>query len=126
MRVVLALTAALLVTGCGGSGASPEAEVKDVYADFVEALIAEKNGDACAMTTDVGGCLAAIGLAQGFLGESNFESLMPDDWRDRLENAEVTFSDENHATIPPLPGDDPTEFVRQDGEWKLVWDSVGR
>jgi hypothetical protein len=125
-RTAIVLAAGLVLAGCGGSSSgSPEEEVKDLYVDFVEALIDEETGDACAMTTDVGSCLGAIAFAQGFLGESGYESILPDDWRDSIEDAEVTFSDDDHATIPPLTEDEePTEFVREEGEWKLVMEDL--
>jgi hypothetical protein len=124
-RLLIVLAACLVVAACGGSGGSPEEEVKDVYVDFVEALADEETGDACALTTDVGSCLGAMALAQGFLGESDFESILPDDWREQIDDAEVTFTDDDHATIPPLPGDEEaTDFVRVDGDWKLVMEDL--
>ena len=35
----------------------------------------------------------------------------------------VTFTDDDHASIPPLNDDDDgTELVRQDGEWRIVFE----
>jgi hypothetical protein len=74
------------------------------------------------MTTDVDTCLSGVVLAQGFLGEGGLEALIGEDWREKLDAAEVTFADENHASIPPLLSDDDegTELVRDDGEWLIV------
>ena len=74
------------------------------------------------MTTNVDECLSGLMLAQGFLGEGGFEAALGDDWREQLENAEVTFADDNHASVPPLTPDEegPTELVREDGEWRIV------
>jgi hypothetical protein len=111
------------VSACGGgSSGSPEEQVKDRTVEFTQAVIDGDNGRACAMTTDVDTCLGSLVLAQGFLGEGGFEALLGDDWREQLEQAEVTFADENHASIPPLTEDEkgPTELVREDGEWLIV------
>jgi hypothetical protein len=114
----------LVISACGGGSgsSSPEDDVKEVSADFIEALIDGENGRACAMTTDPETCLGGLVLAQGFLGEGGFEALLGDDWRENLENAEVTFADDDHASVPPLTPDEegPTELVREDGEWLIV------
>jgi hypothetical protein len=117
--------AACLVAGCGGGGGgdsgSSEDEVKDVTTDYLEAILAEENGRACALTTSPQDCLGQLALAQGFLGEGGFEALLPEDWRDRLDEAEVTFADDDHATIGALSSDDdPTELVREEGRWLIV------
>jgi hypothetical protein len=55
-------------------------------------------------------------LAQRFLEEGGYEALLGDDWREKLESAQVTFADEDHASIPPLVPDEeegPAELVRQ-------------
>lgn len=114
----------LVISACGGGSgsSSPEDDVKEVSADFIEALIDGENGRACAMTTDPDTCLSGLVLAQGFLGEGGFEALLGDDWREELEKAEITFTDDNHATVPPLSPDDdgPTQLVREDGEWLIA------
>jgi hypothetical protein len=67
--------------------------------------------------------LGALVLAEGFLGEGGYEALLGDDWREKLEAAEVTFADDDHASIPPLnEDDDGTELVREDGEWLIVFE----
>lgn len=112
----------LAMSACGGGGSeSPEGEVKDTTADFLEAAIDGENGKACALTTDVETCLGQLVAAQGFLGEGGFEALLGEDWREQLENAEITFADAEHASVPPLsPDDEPTELVREEGEWLIV------
>jgi hypothetical protein len=30
------------------------------------------------------------------------EALLGEDWREQLENAEITFADEDHASVQPL------------------------
>jgi hypothetical protein len=115
--------AACLVAGCGGGdgAGSAEDEIKDTTAEFLEAVIDGRNGEACALTTDPGQCVGQLALAQGFLGEGGFEALLGEDWRDELDAAEVEFADEDHATIPPLsPDDDPTTLVQRDGRWLIV------
>jgi hypothetical protein len=73
--------------------------------------------------TNPTGCLGALVLAEGFLGEGGYEALLGDDWREKLEAAEVTFADDDHASIPPLnEDDDGTELVREDGEWLIVFE----
>ena len=73
---------------------------------------------------------------EGFLGEGGFEELLGEDWREELENAEVTFADENHATVrfsareesPANSSEVPSvtaytytaELVREDGEWLMI------
>jgi hypothetical protein len=106
----------------GGGSASPEDEVKDTVTEFLEAAIEGENGRACAMTTDVDECLSGLMLAEGFLGEGGLEAVLGDDWREQIENAEVTFTDDNHASLPPITPDEegPTELVREDGEWRIV------
>jgi hypothetical protein len=119
------MAAACLVASCGGgdSAGSPEDEIKDTAAEFWEAVIDGRNGEACALTTDPGKCIGSLALAQGFLGEGGFEALIDEDWREALEAAEVEFADDDHATIPPFsPDDDPTQFVREDGLWLIVFE----
>jgi hypothetical protein len=122
--VLLVLAGLALAAGCGGGGGggSAEDEVKDTVADYLEAIIDGRNGEACAMTTDPEECVGALALAQGFLGEGGFEALLGEDWRERLEAAEVTFADDDHATLPPLSPEDesPTELVREDDRWLIV------
>jgi hypothetical protein len=96
--------------------------VKRVSADFIEATIDGRNGEACALTTDAGKCLGALVLAEGFLGEGGYEALLGDDWREKLEAAEVTFADDDHATIAPITKDDGNELVREDGKWLIVFE----
>ena len=97
--------------------------MKQVAADFLEAAIDGRNGEACALTTDSGGCLGALAVAAGFLGEAGFEAQLGDGWRERLDATTVTFTDDDHASIPPLNDDDDgTELVRQDGEWRIVFE----
>jgi hypothetical protein len=118
----LAVVLALGASACGGGSESPEAEVKDTVTEFLEAAIEGQNGRACAMTTDVDECLSGLVLAQGFLGEGGFEAVLGEDWRDELANAEVTFADDDHASVPPLTPDEevPTELVRENGRWLIV------
>jgi hypothetical protein len=107
----------------GPGTSSPEQEVKKVAAEFLEAAIDGRNGEACALTTKVEKCLGGLVLAASFLGEGGFEAVLGDDWREQLESAEVTFADDDHATIPPIGSDnEPTELVREDGEWLLVYE----
>jgi hypothetical protein len=95
----------VFVSACGGgSGSSPEDEVKDTVTEFLEAAIDGENGRACAMTTDVNECLSGLVLAEGFLGEGGLEAVLGDDWREQIENAEVTF----HRRQPRLPSADHT------------------
>ena len=70
-------------------------------------------------------CLAAVlalgGAACG--GESASQRLsLGEDRREQLENAEITFADEDHASVPPLTPDEegPIELVREDDEWRIV------
>ena len=119
--VVAAMTTTLVV-GCGGSATSREDEVRSLSFQFVEALLDERNGVACALTTNVGDCIAGLALAQGFLGEGGVEAVLGDHWRDDLKNADVTFHDDNHATIAPITGLEPIELVREDGKWLIVYD----
>lgn len=86
------------LAACGedGGSASPEEDVKHTVSEFIEALIAGQSGKACAMTTDVETCLSGLVAAQGFLGEGGYEALLGEDWRDELENVEVTFADDDH------------------------------
>jgi hypothetical protein len=114
--------ATLLAAGCGGGGGgSSEDEVKDATAGFLGALIDGRNEQACASTTDPEECLGSLVLAQAFLGEGGYEALLGEDWRENLEAAEVTFADENHASVPPLtPDEGPTELAQEDGEWLIV------
>ena len=114
---------AFLAMGCGGDSpsSSPEQEVKAITAQFLEAAIDGRNGEACALTTNVGECLGGLVLAEGFLGEGGFEAVLGEDWREKLDSAQVTFADDDHATVAPLTSeDDPTELVREDGEWLIV------
>lgn len=121
--LAVAIVAVVGVTACGGGSSSPEDDVKQVTADFLEAMIAERNGVACALTTDVGECLAALALAGGIVGEGGLEALLGEDWRERLDAADVTFADDDHATIAPLNNeDDGTDLVRKDGEWLIVFE----
>jgi hypothetical protein len=122
-HLVAVATVVVLATACGGGGSSsPEQEVKDVTADFLEAMIDGRNGEACALTTNVDECLRALVLARRFLGEGGMEELIGDDWQEKVDSAEVTFADDNHATFPPLWQDKPTELVREDGEWLLLFE----
>ncbi len=90
---------------------------------FLEAMIDDRTGEACALTTDAGECLGALVLAQGFVGEGGFEALLGDDWREELEAADVTFADDDHASLAPISEDDEgTELVREDGDWLIVFD----
>ena len=121
--LVVAATVAVCLAGCGGGSSSPEEDTKAVVTDFLEALIDDRNGEACALTTDPGECIGALALAKGFVGEGGFEALLGDDWREELDAADVTFTDDDHATIAPLAADDdPTELVREDGEWLIVYE----
>jgi hypothetical protein len=126
ISLVLGTTVVLAVTGCGGGGgsSSPEEKVKGVSRDFLEAIIEDRNGEACALTTDPGECLTGLVLAKGFVGEGGYEALLGDDWRENLDAAEVTFADEDHATIASFTDEDDegTELVRDDDEWLLVLD----
>ena len=80
-----------------------------------------RNGEACALTTDPGQCVGALAVAQGFLGEGGYEALLGEDWREKLEAAEVTFADDDHATIAPLVADDsPTKLIRRGDDWLIV------
>jgi hypothetical protein len=125
-RLVLATAIAIAAMGCGGGGSSssPEEEVKAVTAEFLEAAIDGRNGEACALTTDPSECLGALVLAAGFLGEGGLEATLGEDWRERLEAAEVTFADDDHATIAPFGEDEeePSPLVREDGEWLIVFE----
>lgn len=50
-----------------------------------------------------------------------FEAVLGEDWQEKLDSAEVTFADDDHATIAPWGAEeDPTELVREEGEWLLV------
>lgn len=123
--VVLAATLAVCLAGCGraGGSSSPEEDAKAVVTDFLEAVIDDRNGEACALTTDPGECIGALALAKGFVGEGGFEALLGDDWREELDAADVTFTDDDHLTIAPLTAeDDPTKLVREDGEWLIVYE----
>jgi hypothetical protein len=127
--VVGALVLGVGVAGCGGDGgsSSPEEEVKDTVAQFLEYAIDGENGRACALTTDTETCLSGLLLAGGFLGEGGLEAVLGEDWRAQLENAEVTFADDDHASVPPLTPEEesPTELVREDGEWLIVVEEEG-
>jgi hypothetical protein len=114
----------VVATACGGgSSSSPEADVKQVAADFIEATIDGRNGVACALTTDPGKCLGALALAAGFVGEGGFAALLGNDWRENLDAAVVTFADDDHASVPPLSDkDEGTELIRKDGEWLIVFE----
>jgi hypothetical protein len=123
--VSVAATVLLVVTGCGGGdggGGSPEEEVKRVAREFLEAVIDDRNGEACALTTEPSECLTGLVLAKGFIGEGGYEALLGDDWREELDAADVTFAGDDHATIAPFTEDDDegTELVRQDDEWLIV------
>jgi hypothetical protein len=124
MRPGLAVAAmtTIPVAGCGGGSTSREDDVKAVSIQFVEAILDERNGLACALTTNVGDCIAGLALAQGFLGEGGVEAVLGDNWRDELENADVTFHDDDRATIEPITGLEPIELVRQDGKWLIAYD----
>jgi hypothetical protein len=131
MDLVRTCVCALLVTGipaaaaCGG-GSSPEDEIRARAVAFVDAVNDGEDGEACAMTTDPDACQRTIALAEGFLGEDGFEALLPDDWRDQLSDAPVTFSDDRHATMAGLTGEDePGQFVYEDGEWLIVFEDSG-
>jgi hypothetical protein len=63
----------------GGASSSQE-DVKDTVASFVEAMIDEQPGEACAKTTNVEDCLGSLALAQASLGEGGIEALLPSDW----------------------------------------------
>ena len=95
--------------------------MRAVSIDFVEAIIEERNGEACALTTNVEECLTGLIFAAGFLGEGGLEAILGDNWREELEEADVTFTDDAHATVAPiLNEDEPTMLVRQDGKWLIV------
>ena len=97
--------------------------MKAVSADFLQAAIDERNGEACALTTDPGKCLGALALAKRFLGEGGYEALLGEDWRERLNAASVTFADDDHATIAPFTKNDESDtnkLVREDGKWLIV------
>lgn len=97
--------------------------MRPVAAEFLEAVIDGRTGEACALTTDSGRCLGALALAEGFLGEGGFEVQLGDDWREKLDVVSVTFAADDHASIPPLNDeDDGTELVREDGEWLIVFE----
>jgi hypothetical protein len=125
LPIVLATIVVLALASCGGGAgdaSTPEEDVKAVSADFLEAVIDERNGEACALTTEPGRCLGALVLAQGFAGEGGMEALLGEDWRERLDAAQVTFADEDHATIAPFTKDkDPQDLVREDGDWLIVY-----
>lgn len=90
---------------------------------FIDDVIAGDNGKACAATTDKRSCLATLLLAQEFLGDDGYEAVLGDGWRQSLGEATVTFTDDAHASMPPLPSDDePTELVRQEGRWLIVFE----
>jgi hypothetical protein len=63
-------------------------------------------------------------LAGGLLGEGGFEAALGDDWRKRLEAAEVTFADDDHATIAPFTENEEegSQLVREDDEWLIVFE----
>ena len=121
-RLAVATIAVLAFTACGGGrSSSPEEDVKQVTGDFLEAMIDGRNGEACALTTDAGECIGGLVVAGGLVGEGGFEALLGDDWLEKLDAAEVTFADDDHASVAPLSEDDDgTELVRDDGDWLIV------
>jgi hypothetical protein len=110
------------VAGCGGDASTPEADVKAASAEFLDALIDDRSHEACALTTDPNACLRQVKLAENILSQGAYTEALGDDWRERLDAAEVTFSDDNHAEIAPISKDDPgARLVREGGTWLVIF-----
>jgi hypothetical protein len=120
----LALTAA----GCGDSGSSNEDEVKDSANSFFTAIKDKDFGDACNLLTDKtkdqleqlgkqlpnnkGGC-------QGVLEASEKAGAFKNAPKgDELDFEEVKV-DGNSATVKTKGDDEPTNFTKVDGDWKV-------
>jgi hypothetical protein len=87
----------------------------------VQALVDGKDAEACALTVNPEECAAVVALNRAFEPETGGPDLLPDDWRERIRSAEVTFSAEDRAQVAPIAGDDePMQFVREDGEWRIL------
>ena len=127
--VVVAATSVVLVTaGCGdaaGDSATPE-EVKAVTRQFFEALIDDRNGEACALTVTPDECLGDLRSLEENLGELDFGELLGDDWRAGLKAAEVTSTGDDSVTITSFTESvEPITLLRMEGEWLIIWEVSG-
>ena len=96
--------AAVLSGPAVGWSDSPEAKVKDLVEDYSEAIIDGDNGRAGGLPTDVESCLGRLVLAQDWVPAicaSSFEARLGEDWREKLDDVEVTFADDDTPLCPP-------------------------
>ena len=114
MKFFVVFTAlALIAVGCGESEATPEDSIRAAAIEFADLLKDNKIASACDLTPDRQKCISAMALAKSVYG-SEFTSLIPDDYTERVEKATVTITGDS-ATIN-MP-DDPQKMVKQDGKW---------
>jgi hypothetical protein len=121
------LVSGVLAAGCGGGGApqSNKGQIQDTTKTFIDALRDGDNAKACTVTTDPGGCLSDLALAQGFLGKNgSWNTLFPDGWKSKMGKAKIVVHGST-ATMAAFSASgqdsnsDPTKFKKVDGEWKL-------
>lgn len=86
----LATTLAILAAGCGG--ASPEDQVRDTARHIGEAVSGPHPERACRYMTDRDACVGAVAVANSMNLEVSAAIGLPDDWRDRIDKAQVKVS----------------------------------
>lgn len=120
--ILVCISAAIFITGCGGGTQTPEDQVREVMIKSLEAATSDNPSTMCVYTTEPGECLQGMVMAKtlGMDLSEMMQAALPKDWRNQIKQAKITING-NKATMSSLvKGEKPDEFVKQNGKWLSV------
>jgi hypothetical protein len=132
-KVIAVAGMAITFAACAGCGGSSDL-ASEIRANSQQMLVAMKDDNLaklCSYYVEKGKCVAGLGMAKAFLGGKLGDLLTEEEFKKAekvidTETIQVS-QDGTRATVKPI-GDESEEWVKSDGDWKMVWgtDSLKR